>query len=151
MTRNAAHDSVRGVGRVYWTLHGLRSPGRWTFWASGRAVSTLLLTVLALSAHAEPPKGVTIEPGLHAWFERQHNANGGWCCDLADGHILTEDQWRGGTKGYEVLIAGRWWPIEPWMYRNPIGGPNPTGQAIVWYTDAYDGPRIWCFTPGTEG
>jgi hypothetical protein len=34
--------------------------------------------------------------------------------------------------------------------RDPNGGPNPTGKAIVWYLKTDYGVHIFCFAPGTQ-
>jgi hypothetical protein len=34
--------------------------------------------------------------------------------------------------------------------RDPLGGPNPTGHAVVWWTQAGDEKVILCFAPGNE-
>lgn len=128
-----------------------------TFW------QTLLLTILIalccvmvcfaigiaiVVAHAEPPPG---PPGPnHAWFEKQHAANGAWCCNVSDGHVIGDDEWRMAGDHYEVLIYGKWYPVTNDHLVNPAGGPNPTGHAIVWYTYHQWGPTIYCFTPGNE-
>jgi len=109
-------------------------------------LSSLLIPTLAL---ADPPPGTDLDSPLHKWFETQHNAQGGWCCQLADGKILESDEWRITDSGtYQVFIVGNWQDIQPYMYRNPIGGPNPTGKAIVWYRIIDSGITIFCFTPG---
>jgi hypothetical protein len=95
---------------------------------------------------AYPPKGVTVTPELHAWFERQHNVTGGWCCNLGDGHILEPDEWRSSGSRYEVRIDGEWRQVPDSSMRDLSGGPNPVGAAVVWYSK--DGKRIYCFAPG---
>lgn len=104
-----------------------------------------VLALLAGVARAEPPPGTDLDGPLHAWFERQHNVNGGWCCDLGDGEILPDDAWRITTNGYEVMLGGAWHDIPPHALRDTAGGPNPTGKAILWHR----GELIFCFAPGT--
>lgn len=52
-----------------------------------------------------------------------------------------------GSK-YEVRIDGKWIAILPGQLRDPNGGFNPTGQAVVWYASGEWGVRVYCFTPG---
>jgi hypothetical protein len=108
-------------------------------------------------ATAEPPPGINPDSPLHKWFERQHSIRGGWCCVEADGHILADTEWRqqpaAGSQQdshYEVQIQGSWYPIPQDTIRDTIGGPNPTGKAIVWYTIVNDSPIIYCFAPGVQ-
>jgi hypothetical protein len=96
---------------------------------------------------AAPPNA---DPALHAWFERQHSVAGAWCCDVADGHVLTAEQWRASANGYQVLLEGAWLDVPANALRDPAGGPNPTGQAVVWYVEMPDLFHIYCFAPGTE-
>ncbi len=115
-------------------------------------VAAALLAMLALltpgSGLAKPPLGVQVDPELHAWFERQHSATGRWCCDIADGHILADSEWHVVAEHYEVRILGEWLGVGPSQLRDPAGGPNPTGHAVVWYTANEYGIRIFCFAPG---
>lgn len=87
----------------------------------------------------------------HQWFETQHSIGGAWCCNVADGHLLNDDEWRADGSKYEVKIEGKWYPISPDALRDPKGGPNPTGQAIVWYLPSPKvGFYIYCFAPGFQ-
>lgn len=107
------------------------------------------MAALAGIASAAPPPGA--DPALHAWFERQHSVHGLWCCDVSDGHILGEDEWRMTGGAYQVLISGQWHDVPMEAMRDPLGGPNPTGHAIAWYTVNSYGVHIFCFAPGFEG
>ena len=103
-----------------------------------------------MKAKGAPPPGTDLNSALHAWFDRQHNVKGGWCCRLSDGHILADDEWRATGNGYQVKIDGDWFDITPNALRDPVGGPNPTGHAIVWYLKHSGfGVSIYCFAPGT--
>ena len=105
------------------------------------------LLLLALPAAASPPPDA--DPALHSWFDRQRNVRGMLCCSIADGHILSEDEWRSNGGFYEVFIRGDWYRILPSQMRDTAGGPNPTGRAIVWYS-VHDRVIIYCFAPGIE-
>lgn len=73
---------------------------------------------------------------------------GAWCCNVADGHALDDADRRAAGASYEVRIAGTWHPVANDALRDPVGGANPTGHAIVWYVG--DPPHIYCFAPGFE-
>lgn len=109
-----------------------------------------LFFVLTVSAVAAPPPGTDLDGPTHAWFAAQHAVNGVWCCDVSDGHLLADDAWRAGEGAYEVLIGGRWYRVPPGALRDPKGGPNPTGHAIVWYAAGAYGVHIFCFAPGFQ-
>lgn len=94
---------------------------------------------------AAPPPDA--DPRLHAWFERQYSVAGAWCCDVSDGHILRNDEWRIVDGHYEVVISGRWQVVPDSALRDPKGGPNPTGAAIAWYRNGH----LSCFAPGFSG
>ena len=120
----------------------------------------LVAAVASCTADAKPPQGVTIDPELHEWFERQKNQGGSPCCSVADGHMLEEDAVRIVGDHYEVNINNKWHKIEPRMMRqNALDDPNPTGKAVVWYVlfepalynELYEGVYIYCFAPGYTG
>ncbi len=114
------------------------------------AASVFLGLLLGGSGHAKPPPGADLGGDLHMWFERQHSTSGSWCCDIADGHILGDDDWRTAGASYEVRINGRWLAVPNDALRDPAGGPNPTGKAVVWYSPFGVPPKIYCFCPGWE-
>jgi len=115
----------------------------------------VLSLFVPISSYADPPPGTDLTSPLHDWFERQHSIAGAWCCDLSDGHILEDEDWRitstsGNASGYEIHTAGRWVGVPTTAIRDTNGGPNPTGKAIAWYRlDPEYGIRIYCFAPGT--
>jgi hypothetical protein len=113
-------------------------------------VALLFALLRAGPTHAEPPPGTDLNGELHHWFERQHSVGGAWCCTIADGHILDDDDWRTARNGYEVRVRGAWLPVPNDALRDPSGGDNPTGKAVVWYSRFGEPPRIYCFCPGWE-
>lgn len=110
----------------------------------------LIFFLMVATAVAAPPPGVDPASPTHHWFEAQHALSGAWCCNVSDGHLLDDDAWRSNGASYEVRIDGRWYPIPSDALRDPRGGPNPTGKAIVWYTENEFGVLIYCFAPGFE-
>lgn len=100
---------------------------------------------------AAPPPGTDLDGPVHKWFHDQRSADGSSCCDLADGHVLDEEDWRMTGVSYEVRINGAWFPVPAKALRDPKGGPNPTGKPIAWYDANSYGVVIYCFAPGFEG
>ncbi len=105
--------------------------------------------ILCASAALAHPAGVPHDDSpLSLWFARQHSLRGGWCCDLSDAYYLGDDDWTAARDGYRVRIGDRWVPVPPDRVRDPAGGPNPTGNAIVWYGESGGAVTIYCFSPG---
>jgi len=118
------------------------------------SVVTNIVGVLVLLAKwsatlAAPP--FDADPQRHAWFERQRSMVGTWCCDAADGHVLDDSEWRATSQHYEVRLAGAWFVVPAQALRDPSGGPNTIGRAIVWYVVTEAGVEIMCFAPGWNG
>ena len=105
-------------------------------------VTAVVAALAPVPASAAPPPGA--DPALHAWFERQHSVAGAWCCDLSDGAVLAPEDWRASGTGYQARVNGEWRDIPPHALRDPAGGPNPTGSAVLWQR----GGMIFCFAPG---
>lgn len=122
--------------------------------------------VLALSSiqtrpRAEPPPGTDLNSPEHAWWDCHKMPRGGAsCCGTADGHTLSDSEWRlaPAAKGYQVLIGGQWAdvPKDSVLHDADKCGPDPKDDgrslAKVWWslsiTDDNDQPRILCFIPG---
>jgi hypothetical protein len=115
-----------------------------------RALALALFLLGMAVGWAAPPPGTDLDGALHEWFETQHSVDGAWCCDVADGFILAGDDWRQVGDHYEVRISGEWHPIPSDTLRDPHGGANPTGSAIVWYRGEGPDLHIYCFAPGFE-
>ena len=64
----------------------------------------------AAVAHGRAP--TSADPDLIEWFQNQHKANGAWCCDHADGHILGLAEWTYRDGAYWVLADGRWVQVD---------------------------------------
>lgn len=120
------------------------------FVRSTRLLVMVVPLVVARQTPAAPPPGVDLNSSIHIWFEHQHSVSGSWCCDVADGHILGASEWRVSGTHYEVLIDQIWYRVPATSLRDPSGGPNPTGQAVVWWSRVGDEMVIHCFAPGNE-
>jgi len=83
---------------------------------------------------------------VQAWFKDQHNSQGQWCCDESDGHPFYGSY--AINKDGSVSIEGEQGPrtLPGYMV---LKGPNPTGHAVWWFTDAGGDYRDYCFAPGT--
>jgi hypothetical protein len=106
--------------------------------------------LVALPCLAVPPPAADLNGPLHAWFDHQHSVTGSWCCKLADGYILADGDWRISGDHYEVWINNIWLSVPPTSLRDPLGGPNLTGHAVVWWTQVGHETVILCFAPGNE-
>jgi hypothetical protein len=118
--------------------------------ASERLIVPIAFLLIAAPSLAAPPPEADLNGPLHAWFEHQHSVTGDWCCSLADGHILADSDWRVFDDHYEVWINGIWYPIPATALRDPLGGPNPTGHAVIWWSQVRNEIVIHCFAPGDE-
>jgi hypothetical protein len=127
----------------------------------------LLIFILLLTtpAFAAPPPRADLRSAEHAWWEchLQPASNIG-CCREADGHALSDNEWRthegrGGTA-YQVRVGAKWFGVpqetvvsdmshcgaEPDLVKRPM--------AKVWYYTMWglDGAmniKIRCFLVGT--
>jgi hypothetical protein len=76
------------------------------------------------------------------WYRSQHNSQGQWCCNEADGHPY-EGNYTMNSDG-SVSVEGH--RIEA---AKVLNGVNPTGHAVWWYLDGPNGRTSFCFAPGT--
>ena len=110
-----------------------------------------LFFLLTTPALADPPPNVDLNSPIHKWFHAQHSVAGVWCCDISDGHVLNDEDWRMASDAYEIRIHGQWIKVPEKALRDPNGGPNPTGHAIAWYNITPYGVMLYCFAPGFSG
>jgi len=118
-------------------------------WRPG-VIFVIVLLFIAAPCFAAPPPDAKADGHLHSWFEHQHSLTGDWCCNVADGHILAATEWRSSGDHYEVWIDHVWHAVPTAALRDPRGGPNPTGHAIVWWSKVGREMVIHCFGPGSE-
>jgi hypothetical protein len=111
-------------------------------------ILVIVLLPVDIRCFAAPPPDTGRDVALHSWFEHQHSLTGDWCCNVADGHILDEAEWRASGDYYEVWIDHAWRVVPETAVRDPRGGPNPTGHAVVWWTKVGTEIMIHCFGPG---
>ena len=104
------------------------------------------------------------DPERSAWFAKQTNMDGGWCCNLGDAHGLDPGDVRydAETGLYSVRLPplngekeGEWITIPAWKMRDPKGGPPPVPDPLVWFdADSAIGTkryyRVWCFEPNAQ-
>jgi len=111
----------------------------------------IVFLLLNLTRYDGPP----VDPDLHEWFEQQTSHGGHLpCCSEADGHVLSEEEWRLSGGIYQVFIEDKWRDVPQEAMVDPGHGPNRLAKPIVWYrkNSHYGGePVIDCFMPGTMG
>lgn len=103
----------------------------------------LLLLMTTSLAHAKNTgEWDFIDDPTKEWFKTLRNSQGFVCCSISDGHAAV---WRRDGNGFEVLLNNKWVkvPDETVLKRTP----NKVGQAVVWYSLAYE---IRCFLPENE-
>jgi len=110
-----------------------------------------LMASLALALFISPTKAHDPDGVWNWWFMLQKNTRGASCCNGSDARFLKDDDWRISGKRYQVRIGGQWVDVEDWQLLKPAQ-PNPTGKAIIWYSDPEHelGFYIRCFTPSQE-
>ncbi len=84
-----------------------------------------------------------VPPEIRAWFKSVKSHAGVPCCDIADGHRTDYDM---RESKYWVPINGKWMMVPPDAVVDDSG--NPTGDAVVWYSESSSNVYIRCFVPG---
>lgn len=112
------------------------------------ALVGLLAVVCASPGLARWKPGYAKQPlEVQQWYQRQHNAQGQWCCDKSDGHAY----FGGYTLNKDGSVTldlgnGNKRVIPEYMV---LSGPNPTGHAVWWYLETGQHHTDFCFAPGT--
>jgi hypothetical protein len=114
-------------------------------WAGVVAIALGIVAMYSVVVH-QTARGHPATAEHAEWFVSQTNQNGMSCCDMSDGHTLTDAEWRIVGTSYEVHIAGEWVRILP--HQMAKGSPNPTGGAAVWYVMLNGKPHVYCFSVG---
>lgn len=116
-------------------------------WLAGFLTGFLIALALASTAHAkwngDPEQA---DPAIVKWYGDQHSADGNWCCDNADGHPFYGAYTFNSDGSVEFDSDGHHYKLPATMV---LKGPNPTGHAVWWWVQRYDGKHIdYCFAPG---
>jgi hypothetical protein len=114
---------------------------RWCF-----AVAVLLIVAPILSTPAlarDNGQFGNVSPEIRAWFKSVKSHAGVPCCDIADGHRTDYDM---RESRYWVPINDEWMMVPPEAVVDDAG--NPTGDAVVWYSESNGNVYIRCFVPG---
>ena len=123
--------------------HGAR-PG--AGFASCLLIGALVGT--APGAHAQPPpmgsSDWAIMRDFAEWVQHQRGRSGQWCCDLADGRPLADDEIRTAGDHYQILYSRTHWADAPdpaeWLDVPPgalLGQLSPVGYVIAWVHHRY--------------
>jgi hypothetical protein len=120
-------------------------------------------------AKAQNTNGKYTDGKYAVWYSKQYAKNGGWCCDLADGHAYNGNYdpqpdgsviLRGITDATDSATGKPVTKptditIQAFKVLDGVaGGPNPTGHAVLWSRDPTllsDAGNIFCFSPGPLG
>jgi hypothetical protein len=120
-----------------------------SFWRGFAFIATAFVVLFyALAANARwSPQFASADPEIKEWFRAQHNSEGQWCCDEADGHEYDGGYTFNPDGSVTVSLNGKPHILPKHMI---LTGTNPTGHAIWWFldTEAY-GHIDYCFAPGT--
>jgi len=108
------------------------------------------LAMMTLGAHARWKEQFANAPEtVKQWYASQHNKNGLWCCDNADGHAFYGDYSLDQDGSVEFDVDGVHHRLPAYMV---LDGPNPTGHAVWWYVKQTDGVhKDYCFALGASG
>lgn len=104
---------------------------------------TAFLLCVALPANARDDGRYAGSPYKH-WYESQHNAIGGYCCNEADGKDFYGDYRLTHDGGVEFDDNGQHYKLPAYMV---LTGPNPTGHAVWWHV----AETSFCFAVGSGG
>jgi hypothetical protein len=118
----------------------------WRFASAALVASASFLSMAALSPSAlarDNGQFGNVPPEIRAWFKSVKSHAGIPCCDIADGHRTDYDM-RDNT--YWVPINGEWMKVPQEAVVDDAG--NPTGDAVVWYSESNGTVYIRCFVPG---
>ena len=117
-----------------------------TFWRCVAVCGVALAVLYSLAAQARDPTGKYANSPNAVWFRSQHNEQGQWCCDKSDGHPFYGDYAINDDGSVTIRDDGKQYKLPSYMV---LKGANPTGAAVWWYLDLYNGRTSYCFAPGT--
>jgi hypothetical protein len=110
------------------------------------AIAALLICAPAISIPAmarDNGQFSNVPTEIRAWFKSVKSHAGIPCCDISDGHRTDYDM---RVDKYWVPINGQWMMVPPEAVVEDSG--NPTGDAVVWYTEFNGNVYLRCFVPG---
>jgi hypothetical protein len=117
---------------------------RWRIILAAFLASTAAATAVATVALAhDNGQFGNVPPEIRAWFKSVKSHSGIPCCDIADGHRTDYDM---RDSKYWVPINGKWMMVPSEAVVDDAG--NPTGDAVVWYSEYNGTVYIRCFVPG---
>jgi len=118
-----------------------------SFWRYVAVCGVALAALYAVASQARDASGHYAGSPYAEWFKSQHNSEGQWCCDSADGHEYDGDYSFNADGSVTVDLAGKPHILPKHMI---LTGANPTGHAVWWYLDTtMMGHVDYCFAPGT--
>lgn len=114
-----------------------------------RPLIVAALVLAATPALAQDPTGKYANSPFNAWYSRQHNMQGGFCCSVADAHPYYGAYTLTPEGGVTIIMpSGEEIDIEPGrVLPFTSADPNPTGGAVWWYADGNE-RLTWCFALG---
>ena len=74
------------------------------------AILSVALVLLVATARAHPLNYDSLDEKSQPWWygmDEARSAGGGICCNLADAHCLSDDEWRMGDKGHAAEQTAR--------------------------------------------
>ena len=121
------------------------------------AAAAFLLIAGPVDARA-PPEGSAdwkIMRDFTGWITSRYGEHGTYCCNLADGRPLNDNEIRVKNGHYEFLFSRAHWPedgTDAWV-SIPDGTIlrefNPVGYPIVWAIGYGDQVRVFCAILGS--
>lgn len=108
--------------------------------------AALVFSMDAALAAGPAEKWAQYDPATQQKFRNLHNQYGTSCCDIADGHLVEDPDWKGPNEdgSFDVRYDGKWVNVEKQRIVQ-----SPTGQALIWRNPSVDKP--YCFAPGVQG
>lgn len=100
---------------------------------------------LITTAVAKDTDGTYAQNPNHEWVHGLHSPSGSWCCDITDGHAISNVDLQTKDNHYQVRIENQWIVVPDSAV---ITEPNRIGVAIVWYIHIEGKPVVSCLLPG---
>jgi hypothetical protein len=118
--------------------------------ACGLIILGALLLLAAVIGDARADGDFVNEPPeKRAWFAKQRNLIGAYCCDNTEAHSVGD--WRQTEHGWTVTLNGQDIEVKPEAI---VNGSNPYGVGVLWIYPKGAPPSresARCFLKGMEG